>query len=62
MNVAVFVKEGQGHLLSLEKGKITTAGEMKMMMLDELSIPKTSSHVFSIWFISPHLGMRFFFI
>jgi len=56
MNVAVFLKEGEGHLLLLERGKITTAGEMKMMMLEVLSIPKTSAHVFSIWFISPHLG------
>ena len=60
MNVAVFLKEGHGHPLSLEKGKITSAGEVKMMMLDELNIPKTSSHVFSIWFISPHLGMFVF--
>ena len=56
MNVAVFLKEGEGRLLLLERGKITTAGEIKQMMLDNLSIPKTASHMFAVWFISPHLG------
>ena len=56
MNVAVFTKDGEGHLLLLERGKITTSAEIKTMMLEVLSIPKTYSHLFSIWFISPHLG------
>uniref|UniRef100_A0A7M5WSF1 FERM domain-containing protein 8 n=1 Tax=Clytia hemisphaerica TaxID=252671 RepID=A0A7M5WSF1_9CNID len=58
MNVAVFLKEGEGHLLLLERGKITTAGEIKMMMMEILSIPKTSSHVFALWFISPYLEIQ----
>ena len=56
MNVAVFLKEGQHRLLVLEKGKLTTAEEMKIMMLELLSIPKNAAHLFAIWFISPHLG------
>ena len=56
MNVAVFLKEGDGRLLLLEKGKFTTAGEMKHMMMENLSIPKTASYFFAIWFISPQLG------
>lgn len=56
MNVAVFLKEGEGRPLVLERGKITTAGEIKQMMLETLSIPRTMSHMFAIWFISPHLG------
>lgn len=58
MNVAVFTKDGEGHLLLLERGKVTTVGEIKMMMLEVLAIPKTSSHLFSIWFISPHLELQ----
>lgn len=56
MNVAVFLKEGEGWPLVLERGKITTVGEIRQMMLENLGIPKTASHVFAIWFISPHLG------
>jgi len=58
MNVAVFLKEGDGRLLSLERGKFTTAGELKSMMLENLSIPRSASHLFAIWFISPYLEIQ----
>lgn len=56
MKIAVFLKEGDNRMLQLDKGKITTAGEVKNMMFDVLSISKSAYNVFSIWFISPHLG------
>lgn len=58
MKIAVFLKEGDNRMLQLDKGKITTAGEVKNMMFDVLSISKSAYNVFSIWFISPHLEIQ----
>jgi len=64
LKIAVFVKSDRkagegGRLLTLEKkGKLTTAGDIKDEMLDLLSIPKTSAHMFSLWFISSHLELQ----
>ena len=62
MNVAVFLKESEGHLLQLEKGKVTSAGQIKSMMMEILSIPRTASNIFAIWLVSPHLGKQYFFL
>ena len=56
LNIAVFLKEGTGLLLCLENGKQTTAGEVKRVMMDLLSLPDDSQDVFALWLISPLLG------
>ena len=56
LNIAVFVKEGKGNLLSLDNGRQTLAGEIKQMMMDVLSIPYKFNDVFAVWLISPLLG------
>ena len=57
LNIAVFLKEGTGHLLSLDNGRQTLTGEIKQMMMDILSIPYKFNDVFAIWLISPLLGL-----
>ncbi len=57
MNIAVFLKEGTGRLLSLENGRMTNAGEIKQMMIDNLALPEEAKDIFAIWLISPLLGM-----
>ena len=52
----MFLKEGTGLLLCLENGKQTTAGEVKRVMMDLLSLPDDSQDVFALWLISPLLG------
>ncbi len=56
MNIAVFLKEGTGRLLLLENGKLTTAEEIKQMMISNLALPEEADKVFAIWLISPLLG------
>ena len=56
INVVVFLKEGTDYKLWLEKGKLTTAEEIKIMMMNELGVPDNAKHFFAIWLISPHLG------
>lgn len=56
LNIAVFLKEGTGNLLPLDNGRQTTAGEIKQMMMDVLSLPHKYNDVFAMWLISPLLG------
>ncbi|XP_065066430.1 putative FERM domain-containing protein FRMD8P1 isoform X2 [Rhopilema esculentum] len=58
LNIAVFLKEGTGHLLCLENGKQTTAGEIKQIMMDVLSIPHDCKDLFAVWLISPLLELQ----
>lgn len=64
LKIAVFIKTDRkagegGRVLTLDKnGKLTTAGDIKDEMLDLLSIPKESAHLFSIWFISAYLELQ----
>jgi len=58
LNIAVFVKEGKGNLLSLDNGRQTLAGEIKQMMMDVLSIPYQFNDVFAVWLISPLLELQ----
>ena len=64
LKIAVFVKkdrkntEGGSYVLELDKGRSTTAGDIKDKMLELLAIPKSSAHLFAIWFISPYLELQ----
>ncbi|XP_065661358.1 uncharacterized protein LOC100206907 isoform X3 [Hydra vulgaris] len=58
IHVVVFLKEGTDYKLYLEKGKLTTAGEIKTMMIEKLKIPDNAKHFFAIWLISQHLELQ----
>lgn len=52
----MFLKEGTGNLLPLDNGKSSTAGEVKQMMMEIMSLPYKYDDVFAMWLISPLLG------
>lgn len=60
MTVAVFLVEKAARLLNLEDGKNATAGTMKRIMMENLSLQPDAADVFCIWLKSPFL--REFFI
>eukprot|EP00794_Sanderia_malayensis_P020309 gene20309-22306_t len=58
MKIAVFLKEGAGHLLHLESGRQTNAWEIKRMMIKNLALPDEADNVFALWLISPLLELQ----
>ena len=72
IRIAVYVKRYKQHandadiggvdcshyILELEKGRQTSAGEIKEEMLKILHIPLSSAHLFAMWLISPYLELQ----
>ena len=55
MTVAVFLVEKAVRLLNLEDGKSATAGVMKRIMMETLTLAPEADKVFCIWLKSPLL-------
>ncbi|XP_031561008.1 FERM domain-containing protein 8-like isoform X2 [Actinia tenebrosa] len=58
MTVAVFLVEKAARLLNLEDGKNATAGTMKRIMMENLSLQPDAEAVFCIWLKSPLLQLQ----
>ncbi|KAK3749498.1 hypothetical protein QZH41_013476, partial [Actinostola sp. cb2023] len=58
MTVAVFLVEKAVRLLNLEDGKSATAGVMKRIMMETLTLAPEAGKVFCIWLKSPLLQLQ----
>ena len=65
VKIAVFLRrdrnlsdEGASYIVELENDKKTTAADIKLKMMELLSLPEDSAHIFAVWFVSPYLSLQ----